>query len=70
MNLRKDTYKKVFFLVVGPLRGGGGKLPEPLRKKHTFILSLKKRSKPNEPIRPEGDGGYPDLSGPTTKKTI
>ena len=33
--LREDAHKKSFF-VIGPLRGGGVKLPEPLRKKLFF----------------------------------
>ena len=35
-SLREDTHKKVFFLVVESLRGGGGYPPEPLRKKKHF----------------------------------
>ena len=39
---REYTLKKVFFLVIGPLRGGWGKPLEPLRKKHLFFYDLKK----------------------------
>ena len=47
------------------MRGGGVKTPEPLRKKNSF--SYKKRTKTYKPRGSRGMG-YPDLSGPTTKK--
>ena len=55
--------------MAGPLiGGGGGKAPEPLRKKSLFSIIKKKWPKPHEPLRSRGGGGYPDLNGPTTKK--
>ena len=45
MILREDTHKEKFFLVVGPLRGGGVKPPKPQRKKTTFFIKGKKLQK-------------------------
>ena len=51
-----------FFLVVGPLRGGG----EPLREKILFLFVKNKLPNLHEPL--SSRGRYPDLSGPTTKE--
>ena len=40
--IREDTHKKVFFVSGRTTQRGGGKPPEPLRKKEKKILSLKK----------------------------
>ena len=59
----EDAHKKVF-LVVEPLRGRG-KTPWTTKKKNTFFIIKKKyQNFMNHKAR---GGGYPDLSGPTTK---
>ena len=51
----EDIHKSVF-LVVGPLRGGGGgKTPQPLSKK-TFFVKGKNVRKIYEPLRSRGGG--------------
>ena len=53
-NVREDA------LVFGPLRGGGGKSPEPLRKEKTlFFYQLKKLPKPHEPLSFRGGRWVP-----------
>ena len=52
----------MFFLVVGPLRGGGVN-PGPLREKPLFFEHYKK-----VPMTTKPRGGGKGLSGPTTKK--
>ena len=38
--IKGKTHKKIRFLVVGPLRGGGGvKPPEPLRTTHFIFIN-------------------------------
>ena len=49
--------KKVFFLVVVPLEGEGGKTPWTTKKKPTVFYQLKKNSGGLPPLLP--------LSGPT-----
>ena len=68
--LMADTQKDKCFLVVRPLRGGVGgvKTPLTIKQNNTFFPLRKKRTKKYEPINHRG-GGYPDLSGSTTKNT-
>ena len=47
-NVRRHPYKKVYFLVVGPLRGGRGVTPEPLRKKIIFTRTSSNTRKNNK----------------------
>ena len=42
--IREDTHKKIFFWVVGPLRGGGSKTPLTTKQKNLFFFyDLKKK---------------------------
>ena len=52
------THIKKCFLVVGPLRWGGGEVkpPEPLRNKNFVSIIKKKLPKPHEPLRSRGEG--------------
>ena len=45
LSFREDTHKTSFFSGSTPNRGGGGKTPEPFRrKKHFFCYDLKKNA--------------------------
>ena len=65
------THIKKVFCFSGRTTKRGVNPPEPLRKK-TFFYQLKEMTKHNEPLSSKGvgGGGYPGLSGPTTKKKI
>jgi len=67
--IRKDTQRMRVFLVVGPQRGvrGGGGPPEPINK-NTFFHQRKEMYETNiNHYGLGGGGGYPELSGLTTK---
>ena len=53
--------------MVGLLREGWGKTHLTTKQKNIFIKGNNGRKK-YEPVRSRVGGGYPDLSGPTTKK--
>ena len=56
--LGKTRIKKVLFLVVGPLRGGGVKPPEPLKK---IVFLLVKKSDKNLMNHLAGSRGWGEV---------
>ena len=64
--LREDAHKKVVYLVVGPLRGQGWSKTPITTKKKTFFSIIKNDQHLMNHYALGREGGYPDLSGPTT----
>ena len=67
MAIREEVHKKK---ISGPTtKRGGGKTPRTTKKKKKEKLQVKKLPKAYEPLSCRG-GGYPYLSGATTKKNF
>ena len=70
VGLREDKHKKCFFSGRTTKRWRGGKTPLTTKQKTTFFIKGENLRKKYEPLRSRVGGGYPVLSGSTTKKPV